>query len=62
MEYDVIQTWKCSFWILHIVNDILDDYSKFSIVYIDDILIYSKNLDQPFKHIKTFFNVIKEMV
>ena len=43
----------------HIINDILNDYFEFSIVYIDDVLIYSKKLDQHFKHLKTFFNVIK---
>ena len=43
----------------HIMNDILNDYCKFLIVYIYDVLIYSKNLHQHFKHLKTFFNVIK---
>ena len=35
---------------------ILNDYSEFSIVH---VLTYSKILDQHFKHLKTFFNVIK---
>lgn len=35
---------------------ILNNYSKFSIVYIHDVLIYSKILNQHFKHLKIFFN------
>ena len=42
-----------------IMNDILNDYSESSIVYIHDVLTYSKILDQHFKHMKTFFNTIK---
>ena len=42
----------------HIVNDMLNDYSKFSIVYIDDVLIYLKILDQ-LQASKNVFNVIK---
>ena len=43
----------------HVVNDVRNDYSEFSMVYIDDVLIYLKILDQNFKHLKTFVNVIK---
>ena len=43
----------------HIINNILNDYSEFSIIYIDDVLIHSKNLHQHLKHLKTFFDVIK---
>ena len=43
----------------HIMNNILNDYSKFSIAYIDYVLIYSKILDQHLKHLKTFFKAIK---
>ena len=41
---------------------ILNDYSEFSIAYIDDIPIYSKNVDQYFKHLKTFSISSEEMV
>jgi len=30
-----------------------------SIVYIDDVLIFSENIDSHFKHINTFFKVVK---
>ena len=43
----------------HITNDMLNDYSIFSVVYLDDVIIFSKNLDQRFKHLKIFFNVFK---
>ena len=47
----------------HILNDIPNNIPnnnyEFSIVLIDDVLIYSKNLDQHLKHLKTFFYVKK---
>ena len=30
-----------------------------SIAYIDDVLIFSENIDSHFKQLKTFFNVMK---
>ena len=30
-----------------------------SIVYIDDVLIFSKNIDSHFKHLNTFFKIVK---
>ena len=38
-----------------IMNDIFNAHSKFCIVYIDDVLIFSHFIDQHFKHIHTFF-------
>jgi len=43
-----------------IMNDIFNPYSKFVIVYIDDVLIFSQNIDQHFKHIQIFINIIKQ--
>ena len=43
-----------------IMNDIFNPYSKFIIVYIDDVLIFSQNIDQHFKHIQTFINIIRQ--
>lgn len=42
------------------MNEIFNPYSKFLIVYIVDVLIYLFNIDQHFKHIKTFVSVIKQ--
>ena len=42
------------------MNDIFDEYSNFTIIYIDDILIYSSFIEQHFKHLNTFINVIKK--
>jgi hypothetical protein len=43
----------------NIMNDILNPLSKFSIVYIDDVLIFSKSLEEHWKHLYSFLEVIK---
>ena len=35
----------------NIMNDIIIPISSFAIVYIDDVLIFSKSIDKHFKHI-----------
>ena len=45
----------------NIMNEIFNPYSTFSILYIDDVLIYSKSIDQHFKHFYTFINIVKNM-
>jgi len=42
------------------MNEIFNPYSKFVIVYIDDVLIFSQTIDQHFKHLYTFINIIKQ--
>lgn len=42
-----------------IMNDIFNPFSKFIIVYNDDVLVFSTSVDQHFKHLKVFFNIIK---
>ena len=42
-----------------IMNDIFNPFQDFSIVYIDDVLIFSQNIDQHFKHLRTFFTTVK---
>ena len=41
------------------MNDIFTPFTDFSIVYIDDILIFSKTTDDHWKHLDTFVKVIK---
>ncbi|KAL4183785.1 hypothetical protein AMTRI_Chr11g100010 [Amborella trichopoda] len=41
------------------MNEIFNRYYKFIIIYIDDVLILSENIDQHFKHINVFINAIK---
>ena len=43
----------------NIMNDIFNPYSTFIIVYINDVLIFSSSIDQPFKHLNSFFNIVK---
>jgi len=43
-----------------IMNDIFNAHSKFCIVYIDNVLIFSHFKDQHFKHLHTFFHTTKQ--
>ena len=43
----------------NIMNDIFNPYSKFSIVYLDDVLIFSKNLTEHQQHLDEFIKLIK---
>ena len=38
----------------NIMNDIFNEYTKFYIVYIDDVLIFSNSIEEYFKHLKIF--------
>ena len=44
----------------HIMNDIFNNYSKFTIVYIDDVLVYSTTIDQHISHLNTFLSIVKK--
>ena len=43
----------------NIMNDIFTPFTDFSIVYIDDVLIFSKSIDDHWKHLDIFVKVIK---
>ena len=43
----------------NIMNEIFNPFSHFSIVYIDDVLIFSKSIDEHWKHLHSFFKTIK---
>jgi len=60
MECNAIWSEERPFRISKIMNDIFNAYSKFVIVYIDDVLIFSQNIDQHFKHQQTFIHIIKQ--
>ena len=42
----------------NIMNDIFNPYSDFIIVYIDDILVFSKTIESHFKHLYLFEKII----
>lgn len=41
----------------HITSNIFNDYSEFSIPYINNVVVYSKILNQNFKHLKVFLKL-----
>jgi uncharacterized membrane protein YhaH (DUF805 family) len=42
------------------MNDIFNTHSKFCIVYIDDVLIFSNSINQHFKHLHIFFHTSQQ--
>ena len=43
----------------NIMNDIFNSFSHFTIIYIDDVIVYSKSIDEHWKHLYSFLDVIK---
>ena len=43
----------------NIMNNIFTSFTNFSIAYIDDVLIFSKTIDDHWKHLDIFVKVIK---
>ena len=44
----------------NIMNDICNPYTSFSLVYIDDVHIFSNSLEQHFKHLENFQNFFRD--
>lgn len=51
---------KCPLEFQRIMNEIFNSYSKFYIVYIHDVLVFSESIKQCFKHLRTFFSITKQ--
>jgi hypothetical protein len=43
----------------NVMNDIFNPYSHFTIVYIDDVLVFSKSIEEHWKHLHKFLQIIK---
>ena len=41
-----------------IMNDIYNPFTKFILVYIDDVLVFSESIDQHFNYLSIFLNII----
>ena len=44
----------------NIMNDIFNNYTKFSIVYIDDVLIFSNSIEEHFQHLRIFQKIVRD--
>ena len=44
----------------NIMNDIFNNYTRFSIAYIDDVLIFSNSIEEHFQHLKIFKKLVRE--
>ena len=41
------------------MNEIFNPFNKFCIVYINDVLIFSKSIDEHWKHLHLFLRIVK---
>ena len=44
----------------NMMNEIFNDYTRFSIVYIDYVLIFSNSIEEHFKHLKNFQKIVRD--
>ena len=44
----------------NIMNDIFNAYTRFFIVYIDDVLIFSNSIEEHFQHLRIFQKLVRE--
>ena len=59
MEHYAFWSQECPSEFQNIMNDIFNSFNHFTIVYIDDVLVYSKSIDEHWKHLYSFLDTIK---
>ena len=54
--------FKIKWWAAFKISQaqIFNEYTKFSIVYIDDVLIFSNSIEERFKHLKNFQKIVRD--
>jgi hypothetical protein len=46
---------------MHLMNEVLRTFTgKFVVIYFDDILIYSKSMDEHMNHLRALFNALRD--
>ena len=44
----------------NMMNEIFNEYTRFSILYIDDVLIFSNSIEEHFKHLNFFQKLVRD--
>lgn len=61
MEHNAFQIKNAHSEFQNIMNDIFNPYTTFTIVYIDNVWVYSNSIEQQFKHLNIFLKLVKNV-
>nr|CAD1823066.1 unnamed protein product [Ananas comosus var. bracteatus] len=58
---DAVWAYECPPTFCTLINNLLHDYlDKFVVIYLDDIVVYSKTLEEHVEHLRIVFRTLKE--